>query len=259
MRRPFVLAAMASLIAVGRPAPPARAQSPADLPKAETVLDQYVEATGGKAAYEKLKNRTASGTIEIVGAGVKGTLKLTQAAPNRMVVVTDLGAAAGQTTQGTDGKSVWMLSPLVGDRIVEGEEKEEFLRQATFHDDLRWKELYDKAECTGIEQVDGKPAYKIVMTPKSGKPTTKYYDKASHLMIKEEKTSKSPMGEITVEVYPSDYKKVDGVLIPFTATQKLLGQAIELKMQEIKHNVDLPADAFKRPASLDEAEKKKAA
>ena len=29
-------------------------------------------------------------------------------------------------------------------------------------------------------------------------------------------------------------------------------------MTEIKHNVDLPADTFKRPAALDEAEKKKA-
>lgn len=54
-----------------------------DLPKAETVLDQYVEATGGKAAYEKIKNRTASGTIEIAGAGIKGTIKMKQAAPIR--------------------------------------------------------------------------------------------------------------------------------------------------------------------------------
>jgi hypothetical protein len=51
---------------------------------------------------------------------------------------------------------------------------------------------------------------------------------------------------------------VDGVLIPFTATQKILTQQIVVKMTEIKHNVDLPADAFRRPAPADEPAKKKA-
>ncbi len=259
MRRTASLLAMSLLMTLGQPIPSARAQATADLPKAETILDQYVEATGGKIAYEKLKNRTMSGTIEVLGVGVKGTLKITQAAPNKLIVETDLAAVAGKNTEGTDGQSAWVLSPLLGDRVLEGEEKDEFLKQAIFNDEVRWKEVYDKAECTGVEDVDGKPAYKLVLTPKSGKPATKFYDKASHLMVKELKTSKSPMGEIAVEVIPSDYKKVDGVLIPFTATQKVLGQAIELKMTEIKHNVDLPADAFKRPASLDGGEKKKEA
>ncbi len=240
----------------GRPRPrgPRR---PADLPKAETVLDQYIEATGGKAAYEKVKNRTATGTIEIPAANIKGTVKISQAVPDKMLVVTNMGPL-GQTTQGTDGKSAWMLSPLIGDRLLEGEEKDAFLFSALFNRDVHWRDAYQKVECTGIEDVNGKPAYKVVVTPKTGKPITQFYDKASHLHVKEMLTQKSPMGEITVEVYPSDYKKVDGILMPFSVTQKLLGQAVEMKMTEIKQNVDLPADTFKRPASLDEAEKKDA-
>jgi hypothetical protein len=113
-------------------------------------------------------------------------------------------------------------------------------------------------ECTGIEDFDGKPAYKVIVTSKSGKPITQFFDKASHLLVKEVMTQKGPMGEITVEVYPGDYRKVDGVFIPFTATQKVLGQPIVTKMTEIKQNVDLPADTFKRPASLDQAEKAQA-
>jgi hypothetical protein len=66
------------------------------------------------------------------------------------------------------------------------------------------------------------------------------------------------MGEITVDAFPSDYKKVDGILLPFTATQKVLTQQIVVKINEVKHNVDLPADIFKRPAALPEPDKKKA-
>jgi hypothetical protein len=258
MRRSFALAAIAMFITLGRPAQPARAQAAADLPKAETLLDQYIEATGGKAAYEKIKNRTSSGTIEVAGANIKGTIKVTQAAPNSIVVVTDLGPL-GKSTQGTDGKSAWMLNPLIGDRLLDGEEKDAFLLSAQFYRDVHWRDSYEKVECTGTEDVDGKPAYKVVLTPNTGKPITQFFDKASHLQVKELTTQKSPMGEVTVEIYPNDYKKVDGILMPFAVTQKVLGQAIEMKMTEIKQNVDLPADAFKRPASLDQpAEKKKA-
>jgi hypothetical protein len=258
MPRSFALAAIALSLILVEPGRPARAQAAADLPKAETVLDQYVEATGGKAAYEKLKNRKVSGTLEVLGLNVKGTIKLSHAAPNRMVAVTDLGAIGGVSTEGTDGKSAWKLSTLLGDQVVEGEEKDEFLRRAAFNDEIRWKDLYEKVECTGAEDVDGKPAYKLVLTPKVGKPVTKFYDKASHLLVKETTILKSPMGELPVESYASDYKKVDGILIPHTLTQRAAGQSIEIKMTEIQHNVDLPADTFKRPASLDEAEKKKA-
>ena len=65
------------------------------------------------------------------------------------------------------------------------------------------------------------------------------------------------MGEIEVEVFPSDYKVVDGVLLPFKVTQKVLTQEIVMKLTEVKHNVELPADTFNRPAAADEPAKKK--
>jgi len=255
MRRSFVPLLIALIATLGQPA--ARGQSKPDLPTADTVLNQYVEATGGKAAYEKVKNRVTTGTIELTGANLKGTIKVTQALPNKLAVVTELGPV-GVSKQVTDGKNAWEISPVGGERELDGDEKEKFLREANLYEDLLWKELYAKVECVGIEDVEGKPAYKLVFTPKSGKPTTKYYDKTSHLLVKETSFTAGPMGEVTVDSFPSDYKAVDGVLMPFTATQKVLTQQIVLKITDIKHNVDLPADTFHRPASPDEPAKKKA-
>ncbi len=250
MRRPSALASLAWLVAVATAAlaPPARGD---DLPRAETVLEDYVKATGGKAAYEKLKNRTAKGTIEIAGAGIKGTVKFIQAAPNRMLMAMDLGQL--QFTQATDGKTAWLVSPALGDRLIEGDEKEQFLQDAEFNDEIHWRDRYTKMECTGVEDVNGKPAYKLVLTPKVGKPLTKYYDKETHLQVKEVKTIIGPNGEMTSEQYESDYRKADGILVPFALTQKQEGQTIEFKLTEMKHNVDLPADTFKVPVALEPA------
>ena len=237
--------------------PPARGQAKPDLPTADEVLDQYIEATGGKAAYKKQTSRVMTGTIEITGANLKGTMTVTQAAPNKVFLVMNIGPI-GETKQATDGKDAWEVSAINGERDMMGDEKDAFIREAFFYKELDWKDLYAKTECVGIEDVEGKPAYKIVLTPKSGKPTTQYYDKTSHLLIKQTSTTATPMGDLVVDVYPSDYKITDGILIPMTATQKILTQQMVMKMKEIKHNVDPPADLFKRPAPKDEPAKKKA-
>jgi zinc protease len=228
---------------------PSRADDP--LPTGEKVLDQYLEATGGRAAYEKIKNRVAKGTIEIEGAGVKGKITVTAAEPNKLVASIDLGQL-GKQTEATDGKEAWEISGITGDRLVEGEEKESTILDATFNEELNLKQKYTKLECTGVEDVDGKPAYKVVLTPKIGKPGTQFYDKTSHLLVKQLATKTTPMGEITMEAYPSDYRKVDGILIPFKLKQKVLTQSLVITMTDIKHNAELPADTFAVPDGIKE-------
>lgn len=254
MQPKFVLNLLCLAVVFGQST--AHAQQKPELPTADAVLNQYVEATGGKAAYEKLKNRVSAGTIEVPAANIKGTIKLTQAAPNKAFLFFELGPA-GETRRGTDGKTAWEISTLLGDRDLDGDEKATFIRETNFYKELLWKDLYSKVECVGIEDLDGKPAYKIVLTPKSGKPITEFYDKTTHLIVKQTSTSATPNGEITVDSLPSDFKKVDGVLIPFTVTQKVLTQEIVMKMTEIKHNVELAADAFQRPAKAEEPAKTK--
>jgi outer membrane lipoprotein-sorting protein len=248
LRRPVRTALLLSA-ALAIPALRASADDP--LPKAEEVLDKYVEATGGKAAYEKIKNRVAKGTMEVVGAGLKGKLAISQAAPNKMRTEVDF-ENIGKILEGTDGNVYWEINPITGDRVIEGDEKAEKLLHGTFNSELRWKEIYAKVECTGVEDIDGKPAYKVVLTPKEAtiKPSTEFYDKATHLQVKSLATTKTPMGDIEVETYPSDYKKVDGLLMAHKVRQKLLTQEMAITMTEVKHNVDLPPDTFKTPDAI---------
>jgi hypothetical protein len=236
--------------------PVALAGSTVDLPTGEEVLAQYVEATGGKAAYEKLTNRVSTGTFELAAANVKGKVIQTQAAPNKMLNVTDMGAT-GKTSQGTDGTLAWEISTFGGDRVLDGDEKETFLTQATFNSELKRKDLYAKIECVGTEDVEGKPAYKVVLTPKAGKPLVEFYDVKSHLMTKQTATVATPMGELKIDTFPGDYKKVDGVLMPMSARQKILTQEIKITFTDIKHNVTLPKDAFNPPAAIVEMSKTK--
>ena len=57
----------------------------------------------------------------------------------------------------------------------------------------------------------------------------------------------SPMGAIAVEMAFDEFREVDGVRMPFTTTQKVLGQTQVMKLTKVSHNEELPAGTFDRP------------
>src|SRR5258708_36503016 len=69
------------------------------LPKAETILDRYVEVTGGKAAYEKHKTELGTGTMTFTAQGLKGSISRYAAAPNQTYAVIEL-EGIGKIEQG---------------------------------------------------------------------------------------------------------------------------------------------------------------
>ena len=130
-----------------------------ELPKAETILDKYIEVTGGKAAYEKNRSEVSTGTMEFVGKGIKGTVSSFRAAPDKSYTEVDI-QGIGKVKEGTDGKMAWSLSAMQGPRVKDGEEKASALQAARFNAELHWRDIY-KAETKGVEKVDGKDCYKV--------------------------------------------------------------------------------------------------
>jgi hypothetical protein len=213
------------------------------------VLDKAIEATGGKAAFEKVHNRATKGTVEITPPGMKGTLMVYEAAPSKKYVVIELEGGPKEES-GTDGQVFWQISQT-GARVLEGEERALHAREAVFNGELQWRKLFKKAECVGVEDVDGKPCYKIVLTPEEGRPETRYYDRKSYLLQKSEITVMTGMGEIPVKTMYTDYKKVDGMLFPLKATQDAGGmQQMVVTLTSITHDAEIPADRFALPASV---------
>ncbi len=220
-----------------------------DLPKAEVILDNMIEAVGGRAVMEKLHNRVTTATWEITGMGVKATITEYQAAPNKSYVVLQ-SEAIGKHEEGTDGTTCWEISSMSGPRLLEGTQKDFVLRLSTFNAPLHWSKLYPKIECVGLEDVEGKSCYKLVATPPTGQPETWHVDRDTSLLVKTELVYPSQMGPIQLALLPTDYKEVDGLLVAHTTTQRMIGQVRLTSITSIKHNVEMPADRFDLPAEI---------
>lgn len=238
--------------------PLSASDSDESLPKGEAILDKHLEAMGGREAYKKLRNRVTKGTFSIPGMIAKAKMTTYAAAPQKQYVLIE-SDMIGKIESGTDGETVWEVTTMMGPQVKKGDERAFGLREAMFHLILDWKKMYKSAECVAVEEIEAAPCYKVIMTPKEGKPETLYFDKKTHLLIKMEFELTTAMGTMSVVAMPSDYKRVDGILIPHKIVQEVIDlQKVEIVVESVEHNTEIPADRFKLPAAVQELLKPKA-
>jgi len=147
-----------------------------------------------------------------------------------------------QTFDGEKGKSLAMGTS----KMMEGAELEKMKYQAIMNVETQYEKLGYKFDLKGIEAIDGSDAYKIKATLPDGSTTTEYYNVESGLKVREVSTQDAgPMGSVTVTMNYSDYKEVDGIMLPHTMKQSMGPQSFSIKLEEYKANTSISDDEFK--------------
>lgn len=219
------------------------------LPPAQTIIDRFIQVTGGRAAYEKRTSEIMKGTVEMGAQNIKGTVTRYSQPPDKSYTLMELDGV-GKIEEGAAGGVVWENNPMTGPRVKSGDEKAQGLRDAVFNGQLNWQKMFSKAETVGVETVNGEPCYKVLFTPIDGKPETTYYEKKSGLAVKTTTVASSPMGEFPVEEDLSDYKSFDGVMVPTKMVQKVAGQEFVITVQTVTANQPIPEDRFNPPPEI---------
>jgi zinc protease len=235
---------------------PASAQSPVKmaappdatpLPTSDQILDHYLQAVGGRDAWMKLTSRVSTGTIDIPAANISGTLDLKEKAPNQTLAVVTLGGAAFR--QAFDGKVGWSDDPRSGLRELSGDELEETRRDADFSHPVDMRILYKKFVVLDAEKVDEHDAFLMEVTPENGAPEKMYFDSATGLLIRVVSQRHTPDGVTPIQIDVSDYREVDGIMLPFSIHQAAGEMEFTMKLNEIHHNVDIDSAQFSKPAA----------
>jgi hypothetical protein len=219
------------------------------LPSAESVLDRYVQVTGGRQAYEKRKTEIAHGTVEFPALGIKGSMTRYAAEPDKYYYTVDI-EVLGKMESGVNGPIAWENSALLGPRVKTGVERAEAIREGSMNSTLNWRKLYPKVQNAGIEKIDGEDCYKVVMTPTEGQPMIGYYQKKSGLQVKITTVASTQMGDIPVELVASDYKDFGGILEPAKVTQKTGPQEFMMTLDSVEVNPVIPPDKFALPPEV---------
>jgi zinc protease len=239
----FLIALLAGLTAaVAQTAPQAA------LPSVDQILEKYVKASGGKAAFEKLTSEVAKGTFEMDQLPGPAAEEIDAKAPNKQYMVTD-SPNFGQFRRGFNGAVGWEDNPQTGMQDITGPELAAVKRDADFYWAIKLKELFPKMTVKGKESVNGHDAYVVEATAPEGAAETMSFDADSGLLVRTQREGEGPNGKVTIDTTFSDYREVDGVKLPFVMRVTLGDFAFVIKLSEVKHNVPIDDAKFDKPAS----------
>lgn len=214
----------------------------------DELMEKSIAASGGREAMLKMTSLVATGSMEIVAMGATASVERYQKAPDKSFNLTNV-EGYGEVKQGFDGKVAWSSEPQNGLVEMTGDMAAAAKRDAQFHGELHWKELYPKTEITGKEKVGERDCYVVKLTPTEGKPLTRWYDAETFLVAKVLTVADSPQGSAEIAVELSDYKDAgNGVKVPYTMKMTMPGIGdLVTHYKEFKFNVDIDDAKFAKP------------
>jgi len=212
----------------------------------DAILDQYVQAMGGRAALERVTTRVMTGTLVAQG-GMKAPLEVYEKAPNKTLTI--FRAPHGTNQMGFDGAIGWTKTPEQGLREEAGQQLDFIKSEAEFYKALKLKERYSKLTLLGLAQLDNRDAYVIEAAPPRGQPEKLYFARQTGLLVRMDIVPDLGPEKMQAQIYFEDYRAVDGVKLPFAIRRARPGFTWTYQFDEIKLNVPLDDSRFNKPAA----------
>jgi hypothetical protein len=244
--------------AVPPPRPAPAAPVPANLPKlsATQIVDKNVAARGGLAAWRAIQSMSITGKLD--AGGKKDTLlpyTLQVKRPNKQRLAIEF---AGHTAlQVFDGEHGWKLRPYLNRPDPEPFSSEE-LRKAVAEPQLDgplidYAPKGSKVELEGTEMVEGQGTYRLKVTTKQGHEQHIWIDGRTFLEAKMEGNPRHFDGRMRkVATYLRDYRRVEGVMMPFAAETRIenVPGGHSMTIEKVVLNDKIDESAFVKPQAL---------
>ena len=177
---------------------------------ASSVMASYIEAIGGNTAVESVQTMLFNAEVTIEGAPFKPTAVIKSMAPNKSSMemsIAGMGTIMKQKFDGTTGyaEQQGMKQPMSEEDVAEQASQKGLFPEAHY--------TADEIELMSLSDLDGTDVYKIKV--KGVSESFRYYDANSGLLLREEATEEAQGQSVTTITVHSDYRAVDGVMIPF--------------------------------------------
>jgi len=239
------------------------------------IVEKNVSARGGLDRWRgvqalEMKGKMQAGgnrrpTIPVPGTKISPEVKVNRPTEQaELPFVMDLSRGRkqrleikfnGQTAiQVYDGAQGWKLRPFLNRHEVEKFTADE-LKAAAQQSDLDgflidYAAKGSKVELAGVEQVEGRSAYKLKVTDKSQYTRHVWVDAENFLEVKVEGTPRRLDGKYhPVAVFLRDYRPVSGLMMPHLLETSVEGvkETEKIEIEEIVSNPKLDATKFAMP------------
>lgn len=213
---------------------------------ADQVRLKMIEAQGGAAVLEKIKDMTIVSDFSMPAMNITGTATNYQKEPNKSR--SDMEFMGMKMSQGYDGQTPWAIDPQSGKPVEMNPTQAREMK----HGASGTSALLNPAKfgytytLKPKESVDGKEYIVIEISHDDGFKSTQYIDPTTFLTYKTSSLTLNQAGvEVPSETILGDYRKEGTMMIPHKITVKQGGQVfVEVTVREVSFNSGLEDTLF---------------
>jgi CubicO group peptidase (beta-lactamase class C family) len=231
------------------------AKSDRSLISVDELLTKVIAAYGGEENLRKHKSSVMMIDVDFENQGVQAKGTISSRAPNQTasdMTFTALGKKLGSVVTYFDGNGGGEMMSFAPEEIYSGKRLEDVKAGADFYDVLNWKGNYKTLTVKRIGKVGDEDAYVLEKRSDKGTPVIDYISTKTFLLLRRDSVIVSETAgiELPQTQSVSDYRNVDGVMIPFKSVSNNIAQGeTVLRITDVKWDVDIPDSVFKKPAA----------
>ena len=213
------------------------------LPPADQLLDKYLSAIGGAAAWQKVTSRVEKGKIDANGHQLP--IEVYAKAPDKRI--SSMHLPNGDSITAFDGKQGW-LSNAGHPHMMSAAENDAARIDSDFYFASHVKTLFQRFSVVPGEKIDGHDTYLVFGRNEGQPPLRLYFDQQSGLLLRLVRYAETALGRMPTQIDYSDYRDADGVKIPFRWTLARPGNRFTIQIDEVQQNVSVDDGMFTAPA-----------
>ncbi len=211
----------------------------------DEIIAKNLESKGGLEKIRATNSVKMTGRVAADGKDITMTIWAKRPNMMRREYTVD-----GQTmVNAFDGTTLWVSAgtappqPMPGPQAAYAKQESEF--DSVFVD---YKEKGHTLEFLGTEKLNGKDAYRVKVQKKGGPPQDYYLDAETGLEMKISTNAGQGGGPAVIVTEMSDYRDVDGRLVPFNTKQLVNGKVMaSMAMEKVEFNVPVDESVFRMP------------
>ena len=222
----------------------------------DDLLTKMIAAYGGEENIRKHNSSLTTIEVDLENQGVQAKGTISARAPNLSaseLTFTALDKKLGSMVSYFDGNNGGEMVSFAPAETYSGKRLEDIKAAADFYDVLDWKKNYEKITFKKMSKVGDEEVYVIERRNEKGTPVTDYVSTKSFLVLRRDSIVASETSglELPQTEWFSDYRNVDGVMVPFKQVSNNIANGdIVLHVIEVKFNAEISDSVFRKPATL---------
>lgn len=209
----------------------------------EEIISKYEQAIGGKDAFEKLTSLKLDGTVDL-GNNRTAQLSITQKAPYYYYSAIKL--PFGEFERGYDGTNGWVKNPR-GVQELYGGDLQDMKLSADFYAPINFLKNFSALKFSDVKLLNGDTVYVVDARYSDLRRFKFYFDAYSGLLLRQIQYDKTLLGELQTQTDYSDYRSVNGVLLPYEMHVANYERDQDIKFTNITANQEVDNSIFNMP------------